>query len=499
MNIIFKLHAFSTLTFNLPIIEDFSIDTNIHSSTNKNLTPILQDPNEEQRFIINNIISLVKENNTNTPNAYFIDGPGGTGKTFVYNYLIHSCSQLGFDVIAVAWTGIAAMLLPNGRTVHSRFKLPLKLTESSVSFLKVNSKEAEIIKAARLIIWDEAPMANVYALMCVDRLLKDLMDNDVPFGGKVIVLGGDFRQVLPVVPHASRQTIVQNCIKFSPLWKLFKIFKLTINMRAKEEEIEFANFLLQIGNGDYPAVSDEQMDTIALPTVIIAKKDIISEIYGESFDLPDKFINFANVAILAPKNEHCNEINSKVIDLIPGKSRSYVSCNYLITEDENEVLQYPSEFLNSLEVSGLPPHNLKLKSGAIVILLRNLNVSQGLLNGTRLIVHDMYDNSLHLEIITGKNAGHRVLLPRVDLTPSDSTLPFSFKRRQFPIRLAFCLTINKAQGQTFDRVGLYLPQPVFSHGQLYVAMSRARSFENLKVQIEPKSNETLNVVFKEVL
>lgn len=111
----------------------------------------------------------------------------------------------------------------------------------------------------------------------------------------------------------------------------------------------------------------------------------------------------------------------------------------------------------------------------------------------------MYDNSLDLEIITGSHTGHRVLLPRIDLTPSDTSLPFSFKRRQFPIRLAFCLTINKAQGQTFDKVGLYLPQPVFSHGQLYVAMSRARSFQNLKVKIEPIANRTLNIVFKEVL
>lgn len=157
------------------------------------------------------------------------------------------------------------------------------------------------------------------------------------------------------------------------------------------------------------------------------------------------------------------------------------------------------EFLNSLELSGLPPHILKLKTGAIVMLLRNLNASQGLLNGTRLIVRNMYDNCLDLEIITGERVGQRVFIPKIDLTPSDTTLPFSFKRRQFPIRLAFCMTINKAQGQTLDRVGIYLPQPVFSHGQLYVAMSRVRSFENLKVQIIPKGNTTLNVVFREVL
>jgi ATP-dependent DNA helicase PIF1 len=81
----------------------------------------------------------------------------------------------------------------------------------------------------------------------------------------------------------------------------------------------------------------------------------------------------------------------------------------------------------------------------------------------------------------------RFLLPRIDLTPSDSTLPFSSTRRQFSIRIAFAMTINKAQGQTLDKVELYLPQHVFSHGQLYVAMFRVRSYEKLKIQIIPNN------------
>lgn len=150
---------------------------------------------------------------------------------------------------------------------------------NTVSVLNVNSKEANIIRSAKLIIWDEAPMANKHSLMSINRLLKDIMGNDVPFSGKVIILGGDFRQVLPVAPHSSRAATVQNSIKFSPLWSFFKIFKLKKNMRAKVGESEFADFLLKIGDGEYPS-NDENL--IELPSSMISDKDIVSEIYGES-------------------------------------------------------------------------------------------------------------------------------------------------------------------------------------------------------------------------
>jgi len=143
-----------------------------------------------------------------------------------------------------------------------------------------------------------------------------------------------------------------------------------------------------------------------------------------------------------------------------------------------------------------------------VILLRNLDPPNGLCNGTRLVVRAFQRNTIDAEIVLGQHAGKRVFLPRIPLCPSDDEMfPFRFKRKQFPVRVSFAMTINKAQGQTIPHVGVYLPNPVFSHGQLYVAMSRATARSRLKVLAATTNDEiseldgtlTKNIVYKEVL
>ena len=117
------------------------------------------------------------------------------------------------------------------------------------------------------------------------------------------------------------------------------------------------------------------------------------------------------------------------------------------------------------------------------MLLRNLSLQQGLCNGTRLRVTHLHSNCIQATILTGASQGNAVLIPRIKLAPSDINLPFVLERHQLPLRLAYSMTINKAQGQTFEKVGIYLPSPVFSHGQLYVAFSRARSLASVKVKV----------------
>jgi ATP-dependent DNA helicase PIF1 len=136
------------------------------------------------------------------------------------------------------------------------------------------------------------------------------------------------------------------------------------------------------------------------------------------------------------------------------------------------------------------------------MLLRNLDQSEGLCNGTRLTVTKLEDHVIAAKIITGKNIGQELYIPRMPMSPSQSPWPFKLMRRQFPIMVSFAMTINKSQGQSLDYLGLYLPRDVFSHGQLYVALSRVKSKQGLKILIHDQSNipmnHTTNVVFKEV-
>ena len=158
----------------------------------------------------------------------------------------------------------------------------------------------------------------------------------------------------------------------------------------------------------------------------------------------------------------------------------------------------------SLSPSGMPPHKPNLKIGAIVMLLRNLDVHRWLCNGTRLIVRCLHNHTIDCEVATGSNKGCRTLIPRISLTPSDTFLPFKLRRRQFPIRLSFATTINKAQGQTFNKLGLLQLQSVFSHGKFYGTFSRVRSLACIRVQVveekrNSKANKTRNIVFPKVL
>ena len=174
-----------------------------------------------------------------------------------------------------------------------------------------------------------------------------------------------------------------------------------------------------------------------------------------------------------------------VLDRHHGEAHVYYSAEVAeCPDDPDEAVNYTLELLHSMTPTGLPPHKLTLKVACIVMLLHNLNPTRGLCNGTRLHIVQPTRHSVCTEILTGDERGTVVLIPHILLRPSDTNMPFIFNRMQLPLRLAYCMTINKAQDQTFDKVGLYLSDACFSHGQLYVALSRVQWRQDLKIKMK---------------
>ncbi|XP_065318878.1 uncharacterized protein LOC135926873 [Gordionus sp. m RMFG-2023] len=324
--------------------------------------------NRLQKYAFDLIIQAIELENI--PERYFfVDGPGGSEQKIKLYCLLQPPAY--------------PLFFKGGRTIHSGFKLPVPIFETSTSHMNLHSSLALDIKNSKLIIIDEATMMTKHALRCIDRLLKDIMKNSHPFGGKIILLGGDFRQTLPVVPKGSKVDIIESCIK--------KI-----------------------------------ADIDSLSTKII----------------------------LTTKNKIALTLNNDIINIISGPIKHYYSADSIESDNKDDIMNFPLEFLHSQTPSGMPPHKLTLK------------------------------------VLTGTNKGYRVFLPRIDLAPSDSQLPFTLKRRQFPIIPAFVITINKSQGQTFDHVGLFLPEPVFAHGQLYVALTRCYLQQTTSKKITTSSSKT---------
>jgi hypothetical protein len=435
-------------------------------------------------------------------NVFYIDGPGGSGKTFLYTKLLRHVRSLGKIALAVSMSGIAALLLEGGRTAHSRFRLPVPLPlDGVVCNVKPRSVLADLLRDAAIIVWDEAPTAPKAAVQAVDEMLRDLMNcSHLPFGGKVVVLGGDWRQIPPILRRVDEKAIKSFTLRSLPWWRSCHIthFALTRNMRAGGDA-EYASFLERLGDGTQPnSYVDLNGDPlhqrcIRLPDALVAPyswgpMDLMRWVYGDYSSVePASWSDYyESRMVVTPLNSSAAELNNMMLDGLqtPGDHVAF-SHDYAVV-DASEPDHYTPEFLNTLEPNGMPPHELRVRPGALMILLRNYAPQKGLCNGTRVVVRGQWRRLLQVQVVTGPAKGRLELLPRIvcDST-GDAELPFTLRRLQFPVRPAWVISINKGQGQTVGGMfGIYLPTPVFAHGQLYVAHSRATESANVRVLAE---------------
>ena len=467
--------------------------------------------NNDQKNFVNNVMeSLNKHKHNDTTNenyrkCFYLDGPGGTGKSYTYNTLYHLAKSYGFDVLCMAPTGIAALLLPEGRTIHYTGGLNPPIHANSITKLSKGSARSKALLLADLIILDEAPMANKHLLEAFERTLRYLCDSNDAFANKIVVLGGDFRQLLPVIQGArNKEEILNMTIIQSSLWHLFTpIFKLTINERAKHDP-KHAQFVLDIGNGVFNNEDEGEVEIDRNNIINGGEFDLINDVYGKHLETND-FNTIHENCILCPLHDDVNTINDLILQQLDGESMNYISINEpIITKrKDDDTTLYSPEHFDNLESNDMPPHILRLKPNAIIMLMRNINAGNGLCNGTRLRVLKLTKNTIHAQKLNydpDDEDNGEVIIHRILIESNDPDHP-KFVRKQFPVKLAFAMTIHKSQGQTFKYVGIFLKNNIRTHGQLYVAISRVRTSDSYKILLssDNPSNKVVNIVFKEIL
>ncbi|XP_044444071.1 ATP-dependent DNA helicase PIF1 [Triticum aestivum] len=323
--------------------------------------------NIEQRARFEEILNHMVNNRKQ---VFFVDGPGGTGKTYLYKALLAKVCSLGKIAIATAISSIAASIMPDGRTAHSRFKMPIKLMDNSICSFTKQSGTAELLRRASLIIWDEVAMTKRQEVEALDRSLRDIMGCVIPFGGKVVVFGGDFRQVLPVVLRVTRAQITDATLQSSYLWEKIRQIRLTRNMRAQTDPW-FSKYLLRIDNGTEETIGD---DYVRLPDDIVIGytpgdapvMKLIEHVFPSLHEDASSGAYMSTRATLSTKSEHVDDLNAKMIDRFLGQEKVYYSFDSIDDDTRNN---YPIDYLNNLTPNGLPPHILKFKVNCPVIPL----------------------------------------------------------------------------------------------------------------------------------
>jgi hypothetical protein len=541
--------------------------------------------NQEQRTVFMKVKTAVDGSH---PLLLLLQAKAGTGKTFLLSTLAAYVRSMGQVAVCCAYTGIAALQYPGGKTLHITFQLPLDSDimpgHSLLSYMETSSnklKQAggmawQRLVECKIILWDEVAMARRIYVEAVDRLMRlvvatsalnpnpphekapvhtmtteqapvtlsaaaaapnqeqilELMETLPPFGGKIVVCAGDFRQLPPVVMEAGMGDVFDYSFVASPLFSAFQLSTLTISMRQKQDEefVQWADSLGEDSQQQLPTNTPVQSARLAtttstasrdpgserlvvLPLYKVGKvctnvDDALRWLYGY---LPPQ--QRTQRSLICTNNHYVDEANHRAPDLLHKNQRLRICksdnrCLEARQEGQHHahnLLDLPEKYMQSVRASGVPPHELRLCINMAVVLLRNLAPEARLVNGTRGIIQDLLpkDNNLPPRLVVlaieGECGDNVRLIPRINFTIPLMGKSIHLCRCQFPLAPAYAVTVHKAQGKTLNRAVVDTRHNFFDYGQLYTAVTRVRCFTDLGLLINENQTTVVHLVNMRIL
>lgn len=384
----------------------------------------------------------------NTNSHLFITGKAGTGKSVLLQYFRQNSSK---RLIVVAPTGVAALNV-GGQTIHSLFRIkPDFIAKDS---LRIYPKTALILRNIDAVVIDEISMVRADLMDAIDYLLRQARSNNLPFGGVQMIMFGDLYQLPPVVndPELHKYFADNNGGYYffnADAWKNTKIKTYELLKIFRQQENVFKDILNSIRVGDI-------------------NKEVLSKLnYRSKIEIPKE-----GIMTLVTTNELANEIN-----------------NYHLNQLEGKMYEYRATIIGNLGSSSFPTEEvLRLKRGAQVMLLKNDNIGKRWVNGSLGYIGSLSENEIKVNI-----DGIVYSVPQVTW----SKIRYYYNREkhkieeevvssftQFPLKLAWAITIHKSQGQTYASIAVDLGNGSFAHGQTYVALSRCKSLDTLYLKRE---------------
>ncbi|KAE8218337.1 hypothetical protein CF319_g7769, partial [Tilletia indica] len=426
--------------------------------------------NPEQRTLYHALLQAVADDDA--PKLHLIQGKAGRGKTFVIHAVVNFLRSTERVVAVSGATGLCASSFDRGSTVHRLFEIPVQEPGENtplVSRITPGKRRAKFLEEAEVIVIDEIWALGRAVIEAVDAVMRLIMGLDQPFGGKPVFAIGDPRQTAPVVPGAGKTQILEHSLLSSVVFPLFQLHELQQPVR-NAEDAPFADWVDFIGEDhacsnidlkDYFQTTDSNEEACRF----LFPPDVLEE--------PREA---AKRAFLSPINVHVNAFNKDVLDRLPGDESTVRSFDSVKGDvDDGDVPLTAPEILNELNGSGTPAHDLRLKRGALCIIMRNLFPSKGLVRNCKVVVV-----AVRSRIVVVRKLGDAETfpLPRITFEFQPPGFPFLIVRKQIPLRLAYALTFHGCQGATLDRTVIDCRLPIFAHGQRYASVSRCRRREH---------------------